>query len=256
MAFLASPDSVLVQPLDPVNGYVVPDGRPAVTLPAVFQRGGPVLPGPDRDHVWISTNASLMSLVGFDGASTGVSIPIPADAGVPISDGTGYIIFFGTGGVYDARPGAVRRVTTGYLLAAGPTRWLVTDCDDQHRCGTYVVDRATGRRTVLTLQSSQFVPGAGVISPDGATAALMQSDADGKLTLHLVDLASGVDRNTTVLIDDSLGFEDNTVVWSPDSKWLFGAGDSGRLLAVARGSGQPTDLGIDVPINQIALRTG
>jgi hypothetical protein len=42
-------------------------------------------------------------------------------------DGAGYLLVPGFGGVYDARPDGMHRVTGGQVLASGPTGWLVSD---------------------------------------------------------------------------------------------------------------------------------
>jgi hypothetical protein len=95
-------------------------------------------------------------LISADGRPTRVSIPIPAGLSAQaVSDGAGYLLFSGTGGVYDARPGGLHRITTGSLLAAGPTGWLATDCDDDHRCVTVLIDRASGARRVVHAERSR-----------------------------------------------------------------------------------------------------
>jgi hypothetical protein len=59
----------------------------------------------------------------------------------------------------------------------------------------------------------------GVIAPDGSVAAVIRIVA-GRVTLHLINLASGADRQVTVSLDEgSAG--DQTLAWSPDSRWLF-----------------------------------
>lgn len=64
-------------------------------------------------------------------------------------DGAGYLIVYAAGGTYDLRPGSTRRITTGQLLAMGPTGWLTLECDDQLRCFTMAVDRNTWTHRVL-----------------------------------------------------------------------------------------------------------
>jgi hypothetical protein len=74
-----------------------------------------------------------MTLVGFDGRRTSTSIPFPRGDTFPTSDAAGYLLFQLTGGVYRATPEGLRRVTSGQVLAAGPTRWLTLECDSRHK---------------------------------------------------------------------------------------------------------------------------
>jgi hypothetical protein len=245
-------DRAVIRPLDFVAGYVVPDGQPASRLSGILGDGGPALPGPDRDHLWIATESSgqrRMELVGFDGTPTGVSIPTPDSFAT--SDGTGYLLLSGTGGVYLARPSGQTRVTTGALLAAGPTRWLTVECDQQHRCDTVVTDRATGIARVLGPAEPTPAPSAGVISPDGGTAAMARDTPTGPV-LHLVDLSSGQDHATAAVL---INFDDGTMVWTPDSRLLFFVDRDGHLGIVDARTGQIRDLGVQLPaIDQLAIR--
>ena len=56
-----------------------------------------------------------------DGGPATARISLPAD--VPpllvVGDGAGHLLFPGTGGVFEARPEGLRRVSTGALLAVG-----------------------------------------------------------------------------------------------------------------------------------------
>ena len=85
---VVGPDRLIVRPFNIAAGYQVRDGRPARDLPAVFGQEGPVLPGPDRNHLWApngSVSQTAMRLIGYDGRPTGVSIPVP-DGGQAGSD--------------------------------------------------------------------------------------------------------------------------------------------------------------------------
>ena len=255
LSFVVGPTSVVVRPYDQVAGYVVPDGQPASAIATTTDLGAAVL-GPDRDHYW-STNANdtRMSLVGFDGSRTGQSVTVP-DGVQPTSDGDGYLMFTGTSGAYDLRPGGTARITTGFVLAAGPSGWLVSECDASYKCATYVVNRATGsRRTINAPDTSGFFAGNGLISPDGSTAAVLESPSTGSPTIHLIDLSTGKDRDTGASVDISLGFGEGTFVWSPDDRWLFAAGTGQRLQAIDVKGNHVSDLGIEAHITQVALRT-
>jgi hypothetical protein len=239
-------------------GAYVPDGQSARTLPSAYGQSGEALAGPDPDHVWVPTaTGSAVRLVGFTSGQSDTTITLPSDLGSLTSDGAGYVLFAGTSGWYDARPGKVQRVTTGNLLAVGPTKWLVADCDDSYRCSTVVVDQATGARHTLAAPADAYVSG-GAISPDGQTAAVLRSDAGSPAPLHLIDLNSGADRATSMTFDTTnVGVgSSGLLVWSPDSKWIFATNGIGRLYAINAATGNVTVLGANLgPIGQIALRS-
>lgn len=259
VSFTVGADGVIIRPLDLVAGYAVPDGQPARELRGALSRHGPVFAGPDAGHVWVETDVGdhkTMVLVGMDGRPTHVSIRIPGDsAGYVASDGAGYLLVTSTGGVYDARPDGLRRVTTGVVLAAGPTRWLTVECEDQHRCATVVIDRVSGARRVLAGVPAAVNSAAGVISPDGSMAVVLPISPAGTATLHLVDLGSGADHPLAVTTDRG-SFNDGTLVWSPDSRRLFVAAAGGRLLVVDAYNGAARDLGVALPhISQVGVRS-
>jgi hypothetical protein len=257
---------VIIRPLDQIDGYVVPDGQAPRELPSALQDGGPALPGPDPQHIWAPSAASpdgavtAMALLGLDGQSTGPTVQIPPDAGTISADGAGYLQFSATSGVYDARPDGLRRITTGTLLATGPTGWLAEECDAQHRCAMTTIARTgNARRTVpdsTTVPAEAYERG-GLISPDGAIAALLQATATGTDTLRLLDLSSGRESSISQPITQTQGYGGATFVWSPDSRWLFAADSSGELFAIDPSSGHATNL--DVPLlpgSQLGLRNG
>jgi hypothetical protein len=264
VSLVVGSDWAVVRPLDLVLGYVVPDGRPAQVLAGELNRGGPALPGPDRRTVWVlGADGTSMTLVDALGRPAGPSITIPASASGDVQpDGGGYLVFHGIGGVYSARPDGVHRITTGDLLAAGPTRWLARECDDQYRCVAVVVDRRTGARRTLdgpdALVSEATTlgragPEGGVISPSGQTAALVSREPQGAFDLDLISLASGAARGVQVPVDSPSAAD--VVAWSPDSQWLFVAGADHRLYAVVAGTGEVRDLGVPLPpITSVVVR--
>ena len=265
VSFVVGPDRAIIRPLDSVLGYEVRDGKPAHDLSGVFGAGGMALPGPDRDHLWVETGAgrsASMMLVGFDGRRTRTAIPIPfgaRDVDFASADGTGYLLFRLTGGVYRATPDGLLRVTAGHVLAAGPTRWLTLECDAFHHCTPTVIDRATGHRHILPASMSRYLPGGGVISPDGRTAALFRAEIfTGDLAVHLIDLATGADRATGVTLtppSDTLDPQ-GPLVWSPDSRWLFAADSHEQLTVIDNRTGRVQFLGVAVTgVRQVAFRT-
>lgn len=260
VSFVIGASQALIRPIDFVPGYVVPDGRPAVRPPPGLAVG-PAFPGPDPGHVWVpstTTPGTRMILVAFDGSASGQSIPIPAGGNAlsATPDGGGYLLFPGTGGIYDSRPGALRRVTTGALLAAGPSGWLVTECDDADRCTAVVVDRRTGtRRTIGPAPANTAWPG--VISPDGTTAAFSTVDtASGQLTSDLLSIPSGT-RHAIDPVVDHIDQSTGTAVWSPDSRWLLTLGQDGTLDAVDAQTGRARLLDASLPnLDQLGVRAG
>ncbi|MGI8760566.1 MAG: hypothetical protein ACR2LF_04585 [Jatrophihabitantaceae bacterium] len=262
VSFVVGPNLAIVRPIDNVPGYVVPDGHPArqISTGLSHGQGGPVFPGPDPNHIWVQNlgGPPAMALSDLDGARAGPTIPIPP-GGSPldaIPDGAGYLLFPATGGVYDSRPDGLHRITTGALLAVGPTGWLTLDCDARARCVTVVIDRATNARRVVGPAVSDSGGPVGAIAPDGRTAAIFKVGAGNTSTIYLLDLSTGATHRPALSVDQA-GY-DGTVVWSPDSRWLFAVGADGGLEALDTHTGTVTGLstvGISVPqLRQLAIR--
>ena len=183
-------------------------------------------------------------------------VPIPPTAAVLAPDGSGSLLMYGIGGMYDIGAGGVHRITSGTLLAAGATRWLSAECDDRYQCTTIVTDRSSGARHAIDLPVGGYQPVFGRISPDGSTAALLRTEgATSTSSLHLVDLNTGADRRIGVSIRPDVSYSGGAFVWSPDGRWLFVTDGSGRLVAVNRTTGQPVELRAAVgPVDQVAFR--
>jgi hypothetical protein len=195
-----------------------------------------------------------MVLVGMDGRRTGPSIAAPPQSSpvnaslLAIPDQTGYLLFPGTGGFYDVRPGGTSRVTTGTLLAVGPTRWLTSECDSHARCRPVVTDRSTGvryplnTRVLLSTRPDDAMPSTvGVISPDGATVAVVVGWPQARI--EMINLVTGTARALPLRInlsDVDMGWASESMSWSPDSRWLFIA--NGNLYAVGQRTDQVTNL--------------
>jgi hypothetical protein len=260
VSFVVGPHDAIVVPLDAVPAYVIPDGQPSTQLSKPVNIGGPALPGPDPNHFWLPTEDGEMSLLGFNGTKSSATIPVPSNVGLVQSDDAGGVLFYGTGGVYDARPDGVRRITTGTLVAAGPTRWLTIECDTAYNCAPTVINRTTGARRTLhvvgsTIDISQQ-PEDSAISPDGNTVAIIEDNDDSTASLFLLNLSSGAVITTGVAIDMEQGYQSNTFVWSPDSSSVFVADGKGHLLAVDRSTGKSITLTVDgVGMSQVAFRS-
>ena len=255
LSFLAGPHEVLVKAWQG-GGVVIRDGQPARYMSGVLAGYGPILPGPEPGQLWVSPTGNpdtteRMQLVGFDGRH-GEDISVPV-SGIPSSDGAGYLLSELTGGIYDVVPGALRRVTTGAVLAMGPTRWLTEECDEQHRCTTDVVDRSSGAHRVLSPGSDSDDP-AGSIAPDGSTAAVL--DGTEPLTLSMLDLATGIDHRSNVEVDRDAAFAGASMVWTPDGRWLIVADASGHLVVVDHAGHSRVLTNRISRISQLALRAG
>jgi len=259
VSFLVGPHQVIIRPLDFVPGYLVPDGRPARLLRGALGSGGTVIPGPQPGTVWVQAGFQVtsMPLVRMDGTEAGVFLRLPPGGPrLAIPDGRGYVLVGagGLGGLYDVRPGRLHRIA-GMLAAVGPTRWLIVDCRAGHRCSNVVVDQAGGAPRTLPGPSAEPEPGAapGVIAPDGSAAAVIRVSGD-RVTLHLLSLVSGADQQISVSLDQESA-ADQTLAWSPDSRWLFIVAAHGELAAVNARTRHVEGLGVELPpIGQIAIR--
>ena len=146
------------------------------------------------------------------------------------------------------RPGGTSRVTTGTVLAVGPTRWLTSECDSHARCRPVVTDRSTGVRYPLntrvplsTRPNGAVLSTVGVISPDGATVAVVVGSPQARI--EMIDLATGTAHALPLrvnLSDVDMGWASESMAWSPDSRWLFIA--NGNLYAVSQRTDQITNL--------------
>jgi hypothetical protein len=193
-----------------------------------------------------------MVLLSLDGRVRQQSVPVP-DGVFPVADGAGYLLLVGTHSVEDAGAGRLHRISTGSLVAVGPTGWLVVECDVEHRCATVAIRRTDGSRRVIG-PAVDVGESPGVVSPNGATAAVFNTGPTGTVTLSLITLSSG--RQRPIDVDLNPRQLDGTIVWSPDSRWLFAATADGSLAAISADTGGVGDLGTSLPpLSQLAIRS-
>lgn len=243
--------SVLLRPLDQVPGYVVPDDSvPLLADPPLDKGGKDVFPGPATGLVWLArgdavNDATGLDLYSFEGGVHQAplkSVPTP-DLQAWGPDGTGQVVLTGVGGAYAAGIDGLSRITTGDVFAAGPTMWLVRECDDHHVCTISTIDRSTGARAKLDTLTpfANETAISGEISPDGRTAAINLDDPsryDDPSKFVVVDLRSGVVTSLPVHLTGV------RPVWTLDSRYIFLV-DSGAVTAFDRenGTSRPISIG-------------
>ncbi len=257
-SLVLTPRAAVLRPMDVATGYAIPIHDPATELTGRLAGGGPTLPGPTPGRLWVSGAggvAAPLLLVNSRGQPLGPRIDLasidPNDW--PAPDGAGYALITGVGGAYDARPTGLSLVTHGTVLAAGPTGYLVYECNAAASCGVAVVSRSTGshhRLHGLALDVPRF-PRTGVLSPGGSFAAFDLTVTAGRFSrseLHLVDLRSGLDRVVTGALDDGQSRSlTPAFAFSPDDQWLVFATLSGRLAAMNTANGLVTMLPTTIP---------
>ncbi|HEX3614067.1 MAG TPA: hypothetical protein VHU88_20430 [Sporichthyaceae bacterium] len=261
VALIAGRDWTMIRPSDYVPGYLIRDGRPTHALTGLLSNGGLASPGPDPIHVWVLASGSRperIARVGIDGRPTGVQIPVPP-GGSPdaLPDQTGNLIFEADDGWYDARPDGTTRITTGALLAVGPSRWLTSECGRHRSCATMLINRSDGARRTLDLRVPDRDAQPGVISPDGGFAV---RELDRRHpALEIINLATGSEHELAIPVDPFAALQREWPVWSPDSRWLFVIDATGHLDAVDPRTDQVVDLtrrlGAGIPVlRQLAIR--
>lgn len=215
-----------VRPMDFVAGYLLDGDRPAERLQGGLDTGTfTFLPGPLPRTVWIDSGDTGISLTlyGLDGTPVAAPFRMATSREVLGGDGDGQVAAAGPGGVYVTSSGGWRRITTGRLLALGPTAAVAEECDEHLACVDAVIDRRTGERRVLYDPARRALGDGvlGAVSPDGRWAAL--SDGSGT-RIDVVDLASG--SSVTVAITARSG---NRPVWSPDGRRVWFVDDAGGV---------------------------
>ncbi|HEY2508199.1 MAG TPA: hypothetical protein VGI58_16915 [Streptosporangiaceae bacterium] len=260
VSFIVGPNQVLVRSPDEVPGYLIPDGAAPRLQTGPFSHGGPVVPGPDPEHVWVMGGAigtPKLELVGLDGQAAGRDILLRPgqDGATAVPDGRGDVLLLSEDNrIYNVGPGFSRPVAD-QVVAVGPTDWLAVSCHGQ-RCRNLVIDPATGASRPLAGPSAApeaywAWPPPGAVSPDGSTAAVLAESATPGV--WLINMRSGASRTLPVPMANSPANE--LMAWSPDSRWLFLAASNGRLLALNARTGSLRTLGVRLPdITQVVIR--
>lgn len=252
--FVVGPHQAIIRPLDFVPGYLVLDGRPARVLPPALGRAGQAFPGPRPGQLWVETGFGanlVMSLVDVTGRRVGASLTLPRPWGyIAVADGRGYLLVQDGGTIYDFRPARRWRVSSGTLDAVGPSAWLITRCS-RARCRYTVIDPADGDRRMLPGRAARTAGPFGVISPTGRIAAVVRYGPRHSLTVHLLNLVTGVDRRLSVIISGAT----STLAWTPDGRWLLAVTANGTLIAIDPRTGRADRLDAALPaVSQLAIR--
>lgn len=222
------------------TAQVVPAGGVPYNVPGTaLSRSQIVTAGPGPDLFWVQSwrmsggNPAEVRL--FD-VSTGEFVGEPFDSHDSRSNPiavtmSGGLLLEGAGGTYQVRDDAVRRITTGRVVAGGTNHLLVVECDEQFVCSAILIG-PDGERTETPVPAASFSwYSSSTISPDGSMVA-MRDFEQSPAGVALVDLATG----ETTPIDtvggaESFGSGSTWAAWSDDSRvLLFLAGFGGRRL--------------------------
>jgi hypothetical protein len=252
VTLMPTPKSAIVFSDDNVPAWSIPDGKNAQVVPRAVHPEGAPLPGPDANHVWVlDQSGHHASLVTLNGTSAGVRLTLPTNSDINglFTDGSGYLLDQTPRGAYDVRPNRTTRVTTGSVLAAGPTGWLVGECDKAQNCVATMVSRSNGARHRVGAYRFQSSPIPGVVSPDGKYAGVIALNGDGSGNVTLIDLSTGHAHPMNISV---AGNNVNSMVWSPDSHWLFAV--DGMLVPIDAATATTVTINNPWEIVNVALR--
>jgi hypothetical protein len=245
---------LVVRPVDTPIGWLVRDDQVPSALPSSVGGIGPVLPGPDLDHLWIQTRSrgsTSMALVDADDGAPLVVVPVPHFATTgPMSDGAGGLLFEGVGGLYRISPAGRLTVSSAIVLAVGQGDLLSLA---QGTGGKWrpVLQLRGGAMEELPVPIGPQLPH-GVLAPDASSVVLYAVDEKRRMSLTVVDLPGGDHRPFDVDIGGVAG--DGTVLWSPDGGRVLCLDTDGRVRVVDPATGVVTDTLDLPPLRQLAAR--
>lgn len=254
--FIVGPHQVLL-PLRP-DGYTVPDGQAAHSLPSALANSGQILPA-TNGRLWLTGPDEMtpdLTLTDMQGQPVPGSAapPVPANVGGYFSsDGRGGLILTGTGGDYQLTPDGPRRITHGGIVAIGPHHYLTNDCDTEMKCSRYLLNRTTWQHKRLgpARPEDNFQGRQGVLSDDGRYAALWSWWRPAPAQLRVVDVATT--KVITTFDDQSPQVYPDSLIWLPDNR-LIGLQD-GRILIYDASTGESTSPDLHLqPLTQINMR--
>jgi hypothetical protein len=239
--------SVVVASHDAVPGFVLDRTTGSARRTSGEELAGPMYPGPDPGTVWVGgtddpDDRGDYRLSDLAGAPLGPTVEVEGGGQVRAevfgADGNGALLVRAAGGVYVADGSSEVRLTTGEILAVGPTTAIVRECDESLACGVWRVDRRSGERTPVTdsvivaANADRGLIGitGSTVSPDGAVV-VVRSEVDGDESWVIVDTVDG--RQIAVP-----GVGGSTpMLWSADSSAaVYLSGDHLRLFDRAAGT--------------------
>ncbi|MGI8457017.1 MAG: hypothetical protein ACR2LI_02735 [Propionibacteriaceae bacterium] len=242
-------DGLVLRSLDAVPGVIVRVGRGPAALTGLLRSSDAVLPGPDG-HVWVGTygERETMRLVDGRGQVVGPTVTATGSFG---PDGRGGLLLSDVGGMWQAYPGPLRRITIGVVTAVGPRHYRLTECDDAHRCWDEIYLRSTGERRRLGRAQPVF-ESVGLISPDGRFAVSVLHRVDGATTSRVARLSDGKVVHSFTDPPDGYGSSPQFAVWLT-SRWLAVLQD-GRLVLYDSATQQVRTPELSVRLTGLAWR--
>ncbi len=244
---------VILRPSDEPGGWFVADGGKPRRLAGVLATSNTILPGPNG-QVWsidygrgVSQEMTL-TLAHGDGTPSRPPLVLRVPGEVA-GNGDGGLVFSDATGVYEVVASGLRRVSRGWLIAAGPRHYLVGDCDHGHTCRSYRIERRSGARKAL---KARYDTAGGLISPDGKYAALdtwPQEDGPAEMVVEVLT-GKVLLRHNHTYDGSSLA---NRFSWLPDGR-LLGIRDGRPFLFTPRTRVSSTpDTGM-TGLTQVAVR--
>jgi hypothetical protein len=152
-----SADGVLVLPADGSPPFRTTPGS-ETTLPPDVAAAGPLLVGPTDDTVWVpdadaprdTVRYRLLRLDGTVADDLGSATVDAPDATLLGGDGRGALVVLRRGDVFVVGVDGAARLTTGELIAIGPTTAYVRECESLDGCVVVRVERVTQQRTPVS----------------------------------------------------------------------------------------------------------
>ncbi len=190
---------------------------------------------PGTDRFWRPASAdgwrpqSVYDEIDLTGASTGTRLELPANTWPSQVDPSGGLIVVAVGKTYSVKKSSTEFIGTGELLGLSTDFAVVRDCDEQLRCGLFVIDRTTGSvREVGDDQGDQEIVSSlwgwggaagSSISPDGTSCVVVVIDDVGPV-MGLLDLSTGAFVPLGQGVNNPY-VNNPSVVWSSDGRFVF-----------------------------------
>ncbi len=206
-----------------------------------------VVPVPGADELWRTrtqsgfTDGLSYERIDLDGQPLGQPISMPWRSWAVAADPLGGLVTTVNGKVYRVDESGATQLAVGELVGISSNVVVVSECDEELRCGLQVIDRATGDVRAVPVDPTGRLGGdveslltwgrhrSSVMSPGDDAVAVVAPRFNG-FGLGLVDLETGA----FTPMGQNAGYE--SVVWSPDGRFVFHL-DGGRVSALERSTG-------------------